>query len=115
LDNYELQLLDTLVNGEYPKNSHGEAYGYDALQNYVGYSPDLRKTVGTHGESGYFRDADILALPSLSADECHHTFLVPLYDSEGNAIGDYEVSCGGHFNGGMTVGEAKESLANGDL
>lgn len=104
---------ETLVNGEYPKNSHGESYGSSALANYVGYSPDLIAAVGTHGESGYIRDADTDVIPDLSAEECPHEFMVPLYDSEGEVIGEFAVSCGGHFSGGMTIEEAKEAIAAG--
>lgn len=104
---------ETLVNGEYPKNSQGESYGSTALANYVGYSPDLIAAVGTHGESGYIRDTDTEALPNLSAEECPHEFMVPLYDSEGTVIGEFAVGCGGHFSGGMTIEEAKEAVAAG--
>lgn len=33
--------LDTLIDGEYPKNSKGETYGMVELSGYVGYCPDL--------------------------------------------------------------------------
>lgn len=33
-------VLDTLVDGEYAKNSKGETYGVKELANYVGYYPD---------------------------------------------------------------------------
>lgn len=108
-------LLDTLVNGEYPRNSQGETYGHDALHDYVGYGPDLHQSKGTKGEIGYTRDSDTSALPNLPADECPHEFMVPLYDFEGNTIGEFAVGCGGHFSGGMTIEEAKEALANGDI
>ena len=104
---------ETLVNGEYPQNSRGESYGSSALANYVGYSPDLIAAVGTHGESGYIRDADTDVIPDLSVEECPHEFMVPLYDSEGEVIGEFAVSCGGHFNGGMTIEEAKAAVAAG--
>lgn len=104
---------ETLVNGEYPKNSRGESYGSSALENYVGYSPDLIAAVGTQGESGYIRDADTDVLPTLSAEECPHEFMVPLYDSEGEVIGEFAVGCGGHFSGGMTIEEAKAAVAAG--
>ena len=34
-------VLDTLVNGEYAKNSQGETYGITQLAGYMGYFPDL--------------------------------------------------------------------------
>lgn len=104
---------ETLVNGEYPKNSHGESYGSSVLCGFVGYYPDLYSARGVGGQSGYIRERDILALPSLSAEECPHEFMVPLYDSEGEIIGEYAVGCGGHFSGGMTIEEAKEAVAAG--
>lgn len=104
---------ETLVNGEYPKNSQGESYGSSALENYVGYSPDLIAAVGTRGESGYIRDADTEVLPDLSAEECPHEFMIPLYNSEGEVIGEFAVDCGGHFSGGMTIEEAKAAVAAG--
>lgn len=110
---YEGHLLDTLVNGEYPKNSKGESYGHDALADYVGYGPDLRSASGTRGELGYVRNSDIAAIPQFTADECPHEFTVPLYDSEGAVIGEFPVSCGGHLNPaatGMTIEEAKAAL-----
>lgn len=112
LDFEKKQANETLVNGDYPRNSKGETYGHSSLAHYVGYEPDLVRAKGTHGELGYTREADILALPSLPADQCPHEFTVPLYDSEGNIIGEFPVSCGGHFSGGMTIDEAKEALAN---
>lgn len=116
LDDYQLTLLDTLVNGEFPKNSKGSTYGFDALTDYVGYAPDLHKATGTHGESGYTRNTDIYAIPQFTADECPHEFTVPLYDSEEHIIGAFPVSCGGHLNPaatGMSVEEAKAALDNG--
>ena len=81
----------------------------------MGYGPDLHQSKGTKGDIGYTRDSDTSALPNLPADECPHEFMVPLYDSEGNTIGEFAVGCGGHFSGGMTIEEAKEALANGDI
>lgn len=113
LDEDDLKLLDTLVNGEYPKNSKGESYGDRRLAWYVGYQPDLVASSGTHGEFGYTRPADEVS-PNLPAAECPHEFLIPLYDSEGNEIGKCELSCGGHISeSGMTIEEAKEAIANG--
>lgn len=115
LDEEDLKLLDTLVNGEYPKNSKGESYGDRRLAWYVGYQPDLVTSSGTHGEFGYTRPADEVS-PNLPAAECPHEFLIPLYDSEGNEIGKCELSCGGHMSeSGMTIEEAKAALANGTV
>ena len=101
---------ETLVNGDYPRNSTGESYGPSSLANYVGYNPDLTAALGTRGEAGYVRDADSAALPSLPAETCPHEFMVPLYDSEGTVIGEFVVGCGGHFSGGATVDAVKTAL-----
>ncbi len=101
---------ETLVDGDYPRNSRGETYGHPTLRCYVGYEPDLCSAVGTEGERGYIRRADSAALPSLPEEECPHEFETPLYDQEGAVIGAFPVSCGGHFRGGMTVEEIKEAL-----
>lgn len=109
------QANETLVDGDYPRNSKGETYGHSSLAHYVGYHPDLVRAKGTHGELGYTRETDVYALPhNLPADQCPHEFTVPLYDSEGNVIGEFPVGCGGHFSGGMTIDEAKEALAEED-
>lgn len=112
-----LRFVTSLVNGEYPKNSKGESYGISGLENYVGYAPDLIAAQGAKGESGYICEADEETLPhDLPVDECPHEFLIPLYDSEHNVIGEFPVSCGGHLNPaatGMTIDEAKAAVAAG--
>lgn len=117
LNDNQLLMIASLVNGEYPKNSRGESYGTNILENYVGYAPDLIAAQGTNGESGYICKADREALPhDLPADECPHEFLIPLYDREHNVIGEFPVDCGGHLNPaatGMSVEEAKAVLDNG--
>ena len=39
-----------------------------------------------------------------------HIFLIPLYNSEHQVIGDFEVSCGGHIPSGTMAEEAKALL-----
>lgn len=110
-----LSLLDTLVDGVFPTNSLGESYGSSALAAYVGYEPDLVSARGTNGERGYTCNEDEQFLPhDLPASECPHEFMVPLYDSEHNVIGEFSMSCGGHFSGGMTIEEAKAAVAAGE-
>ena len=104
---------ETLVDGEYPKNSSGESYGGTMLAGYVGYAPDLVSAQGTQGESGYIREAEIDALPNLPKEKCPHTFTVPLYDSEGIAIGEFAVGCGGHYSETMTLEEARAAALEG--
>lgn len=106
---------ETLVDGEYPKNSSGESYGSTMLAEYVGYAPDLVSAQGTQGESGYIREAEIDALPNLPKEECPHAFTVPLYDSEGTAIGEFSVGCGGHYSETMTLEEARAAALEGSV
>ena len=115
LDEFMLPLLDTLVDGVFPTNSLGESYGSSGLTAYVGYEPDLEAAIGTNGEEGYICDEDRQSVPhNLPASECPHEFMIPLYDSEHNVIGEFAMSCGGHFSGGMTIEEAKAALAAGE-
>lgn len=104
---------ETLIDGEYPKNSSGESYGATTLAGYVGYSPDLVSARGTRGESGYIREAEIETLPNLPEQECPHEFAIPLYDSEGTVIGEFSVSCGGHHDKTMTLEEARAAALEG--
>lgn len=111
-------LLDDLVDGDYPKNSRGESYGHVRIWAYVGYRPDLMAGyMGINGNSGYISEIDEANLPhDLPADQCPHEFLIPLYDSEHNEIDKFPVGCGGHLNPaatGMTVKDAKAAIANG--
>ena len=89
----------TLVNGEYPVNSRGETYGSETLAGIVGHGPDLIAAVGTEGESGYIRAAD-LNRPEINTPEEAMAYmetilagpsekLIPLYDSEGVQIGQF--------------------------
>lgn len=110
-----LLLLDALVDGVFPTNSLGESYGSTVLAAYVGYEPDLVSARGTNGERGYVCYEDEQFIPhNLPAAECPHEFMIPLYDSEHNVIGEFGMSCGGHFSGGMTIEEAKAAVAAGE-
>ncbi len=111
-----------LVNGDYPKNKKGESYGPPQLAQYVGYEPDLFWVPDTYiaetGEGlpeGYYRqserEAESAKYDGLSREKCPHEWSIPFYDSEGNVIGEYELGCGGHFEG-MTMEEAKKIMAD---
>lgn len=52
------QWLDTLVDGEYPKNAQGQTYGIYELANYVGYYPDL-----TAHPADFLRDGEAACVP----------------------------------------------------
>lgn len=103
-----------LENGQYRRNSHGETYGPNAgiYVQLIG-PPDLIAAMGTHGESGYIRDSDADAVPrDLPEEECPHEFLIPLYDCEGNVIGEFATGCGGHISVvGKTIEEVRRELA----
>lgn len=104
-------LNDLTADGDYRRNSKGESYGHDSLWSYVGYWPDLSYLAEYPYENrpaGYIRESELNSLPDLPKEECPHNFTIPLYDSEGNVIGEYKVGCGGHYDfSGMSVEDAK--------
>lgn len=107
-----------LINGQYPRNSSGETYGPDGggiygLSAAVGEAPSLTAAVGTNGEHGYIRRSDERFVPhDLPADQCPHTFTIPLYDSEGTVIGEFSLSCGGHVStAGKSIDEVNAEIA----
>ena len=119
LDELDKKLAEKhLVNGDYPKNGKGESYGPKQLAYYVGYEPDLffAPAEGDHPD-GYYRQSERLAedakYDGLSKEECPHKWSIPLYDSEGNVIGKYNLSCNGHYEG-MTLEEIKAALERGE-
>lgn len=94
-----------LVDGDYPRNSKGETYGPESLDEIVGHKPDLTSAVATNGEHGYLRQSEVEAyraacslpidteaLIALSPNGEPHT--LPVYDSEGNVIGEYKFENG---------------------
>ena len=111
----------SLVDGDYPKNSKGESYGSLLLADYVGYMPDLQYMAAYPPEGrpeGYIREAELheagTALRGLSKEECPHWHSIPLYNSEGNVIGEYKVGCEGHYDTeGLTPEEAREVIMRG--
>ncbi|MEY8388599.1 hypothetical protein AALC17_15150 [Oscillospiraceae bacterium 38-13] len=111
----------SLVNDDYPKNSKGESYGSMLLADYVGHMPDLHHLAAYPPEGrpeGYIREAELQkggeALKGLSKEECPHWYSIPLYNSEGNVIGEYKVGCEGHYDTeGLTPEEAREVIMRG--
>lgn len=86
------------ANGNYPKTANGETYGSGLLSSIVGYKPDLISAIGTNGLSGYIRNED--ASPIFVTKEEYEIYIVnleaagrkiPLYDLQGNVIGDFEI------------------------
>lgn len=76
-----------LVDGDYPKNSKDETYGPEILFDVVGHMPDLISTTATNGQDGYLRNSELEAL--LSSFDEQRSNKLPVYDLEGNAIGEF--------------------------
>ena len=121
LTDLDKKQLHTLVNGDYPKNSKGESYGNVLLSEYVGYWPDLEAMAEYPPENrpaGYIRQSELdaggKALEGLSKEECPHEYAIPLYDKEGNVIGEYKVGCNGHYETeGLSMEEVRKLLEQG--
>lgn len=127
----ERAIRERLPDGVYPVNSKGNTYGTAMDYIVVGYDPDLIQVQATNGESGYVFNHDLRwgGYP----DEMHNpedkiaymewrktqpdTIFLPVYDVNcDNIIGYFGIdNCDGHLSGGMTIDEAKEALANGDI
>ena len=79
----------------YPVNDNGETYGSYLDRHTVGYAPDLISAVGENGIYGYVRLEDFA--PSLEShaevqiwqSKIDKDNMIPLYDLEGNVIGEY--------------------------
>lgn len=76
-----------LVDGNYPKNSKGETYGPEILFDVVGHMPDLISTTATNGRDGYLRNSELEVL--LSSFDEQGANKLPVYDLEGNVIGEF--------------------------
>lgn len=95
------EILAQLVNGTYPRNSMGETYGNNLQFQVLGYEADLQAAIGTEGESGYIRTSDIIGsdfVVNTPEDAMRYmefmatqpdSYLIPLYDVEGNVIGQF--------------------------
>nr|WP_325185748.1 M56 family metallopeptidase [uncultured Oscillibacter sp.] len=114
---YPGQLKNLTADGDYPKNSKGESYGSETLAGYVGYAPDLRYRAEYPPErrpAGYIREAE-LHVPDHTAAECKKEYAIPLYNPEGEVIGQYLLDCGGQHidTTGMSIEDVKAALAAG--
>lgn len=104
----------TLEDGQYPQNSAGMTYGSLAVADVTGEAPALIAAMGTNGESGYIKKADLLEeYDAAKYDGCVGRF-IPLYDIDGNEIGTFMM----YFNdtseiAGMDIDEVREKLADG--
>lgn len=94
-----------LVNGQWPRNSAGESYGPVCLQEITGSKPDLAAAVGTDGTCGYIRESDKwenkFGIHSPEEAEVYMAFInalgaydIPLYDAEGQVIGQFRITGG---------------------
>lgn len=129
IDPREAGLLDSLTpDGDYPKNSKGESYGHMNLADYVGYWPDMEYLAEYPYENrpaGYIYSRDVPGSPlvyktteeraaySKWREENPGPIVVPLYDSQGEVIGEYSFgeAAAGPSTAGMSVEEAKAALA----
>ena len=85
----------------YPVNSKGETYGDQTMFSASGIEPDLRAAIGTNGEHGYIRTSDTIRgkFTINSREDAKKymdylltqpdSYLIPLYDKEGNVIGQF--------------------------
>lgn len=103
-------IAEAVKNNGYARNSKGETYGSSALSELLGFEPDLSAAIGTEGQRGYIRETDNLwgqfnsKTPIKSPEDALHymeflktqpnEYMVPLYDSEGNVIGEFRMSQG---------------------
>lgn len=91
VDDVVRQLMEkTLVDGDYPQNSKGERYGSAVLAEIVGHEPDLIAAVATNGVAGYCRAEDISGRGADGAGPR----AIPVYDLEGNSIGEFVINDG---------------------
>lgn len=117
LVDYPGQLKNLTADGDYPKNSKGESYGSETLAGYVGYAPDLSYRAEYPHErrpAGYIREVE-LHVPDHTAQECKKEYAIPLYNPEGEVIGQYLLDCGGRHidTTGMSIEDVKAALAAG--
>lgn len=80
-----------LVDGDYPRNSRGETYGALDLERMLGYAPDLIAAAATNGKEGFVRQEDFMVMPG-TVVEIGKSYMIPVYDLEGNVIGEFEMS-----------------------
>lgn len=106
---YDAQLealgAERLVNGDWPRNSRGESYGPECLKEITGSEPDLVSAEGIDGTLGYIRRSDMwdsrFGIRTPEDAEAYMAFItavgaytIPLYNAEGEVIGEFPVSGG---------------------
>lgn len=94
------RLMSTLSSdGDYPRAASGETYGSSMLAGIVGHDPDLIAAKGTNGLYGYVKNEDLN--PEFNCEADFNNYIAnlkandwkfPLYDLQGNVIGDFKIS-----------------------
>ena len=98
---------ETLVDGEYPRNKNGQTYApNEALTSLVGAPPDLIGAKATNGRYGYVSREELAehghrdhlawgTLERVSDTEAVEPYSLPVYDAEGEVIGEFIIEAGG--------------------
>ena len=122
-EEFQESVKTVIDNGGYSVNSQGETYGSSLLSNIVGYEPDLSAAQGTNGQYGYIRRSEIRgsqftirtpqdALEYMTYLSAQPNFYpLPLYDCEGNVIGEFLYGAYGSFS----ESELSAILAESDI
>ncbi len=79
-----------MVDGGWPVNSKGQTYGPIGLSEVFGTMPDLVSAVNDDGVRGFIKISSDPNAPAPVSDDGTS----PLYDSEGNVIGEFVSGCG---------------------
>ena len=111
----------------YPVNQNGETYGNNLMAQDLGYEPDLIAAIGTEGQDGYVREEDFPGSDVTTPEEAvaymeslkslPFTYTIPLYDQEGNVIGEFRVDNpygGGNQKHDDSLEEARAAVIEGD-
>lgn len=93
-ENFSTRAVGNAVYGE---TEAGETYGSLMQVNQVGYAPELISAIGTDGTKGYVKKTDFdpdfytLAARKAYTEALKEDNTIPLYDLNGNVIGEYEM------------------------
>lgn len=106
VDPYYDMIMKQLDNGRYPVNANGETYGPEGGADILGYKPDLISCVATNGERGYMRNSEREYASGMRRDPAEFAAAraqaqargekntVPVYDKDGNVIGEFAFESG---------------------
>lgn len=126
----EKEIRERLPNVVYPVNNKGETYGRACDSEIAGYEPDLILVTAANGASGYALNSELDhgdytgpmntpedALAYMQWLETQpNPRLVPVYDvNRDNIVGYFEISGYSYGGGGLTLEEARELAAKGQL